>query len=403
MEPLVLKLFMVKGPREGETLEFQPGAKVRLGRVVRGNNVTIKDDGISSKHLSIDFESGKWVIRDLNSSNGIILNGSKIPANTSFDLHDGDSIKIGEYTSIDVKLEVCDESRLRRNPRRRAAQKDGGTKDVGSVALEQGREGGRVQKGDESKCELDKVSCVEVVEAAGNGKRGRPRRGRVLKNDVEEEQKIDGNAEAMKESEYIDLQEKRPETRKVKNEESVVEIRGSNLGNMPEGSGLELGEVKNEVKRQRAPPPRSKNLQEEALLCAQLADVENKENTEQLTLGEHNQVGILENKGDEIVLNSGVRESCDKDGNGNVSINNKNSEKADEKNGYAENSGKIGDLPNLGKLTLGEWFDYLEVHLPKQIIDTTEEMIESMRQQAERVREYIIQQKIERGKARVVE
>lgn len=56
------------------------------------------------------------------------------------------------------------------------------------------------------------------------------------------------------------------------------------------------------------------------------------------------------------------------------------------------NGDESGNWPDLEKLSLGEWFDFLEVHLPKQIIDATEEMFDSMRQKAERLREYITTQ-----------
>ncbi|KAM1114431.1 hypothetical protein ACFX13_047987 [Malus domestica] len=110
MEPSTLKLVMVQGPRNGETLEFVPGSKVEIYRVVRGNNLPIKYSDISSKHLSIESESGKWVIRDLDSSNRTVLNGLDIPPNTLVDLTDGDEIKIDEYTFIEVRIADYEES-----------------------------------------------------------------------------------------------------------------------------------------------------------------------------------------------------------------------------------------------------------------------------------------------------
>ena len=44
-------------------------------------------------------------------------------------------------------------------------------------------------------------------------------------------------------------------------------------------------------------------------------------------------------------------------------------------------------------MTLGEWFDYVEVYMRKQILNTTEEMIEEMKNKAERVHKYMIEEK----------
>ncbi|KAL2321116.1 hypothetical protein Fmac_030085 [Flemingia macrophylla] len=101
-EAPILRLEILQGPREGESLEFKPGSAIRIGRVLRGNTLPIKDPGISSKHLSILTESNKWILQDLHSSNGTVFNASAIPPHTPVTLHHHSTIKIGELTSIRV-------------------------------------------------------------------------------------------------------------------------------------------------------------------------------------------------------------------------------------------------------------------------------------------------------------
>ncbi|RID81307.1 hypothetical protein BRARA_A03896, partial [Brassica rapa] len=105
MSPPLLKLAFVQGPRDGESLEYKPGSTIRIGRVVRGNEIAIKDAGISTKHLRIVSDSENWIIHDLGSSNGTILNSDTLDPDTPVNLRNGDVIKLGEYTSIVVSFE----------------------------------------------------------------------------------------------------------------------------------------------------------------------------------------------------------------------------------------------------------------------------------------------------------
>lgn len=119
-----LKLVIEKGPREGETLEFKSRCSVRIGRVVKGNNLTIKDSGISSKHLKIEFssDSGNWLITDLDSSNGTILNSSQLKPLSPFPISNGDHIKIGELTSIRVHFLLINDDEVLNNRRTTRSQ-----------------------------------------------------------------------------------------------------------------------------------------------------------------------------------------------------------------------------------------------------------------------------------------
>ena len=50
--PPVLTLAVEKGPREGETRQCRAGAALRVGRVVTGNDLVVRDVGASQRHLA---------------------------------------------------------------------------------------------------------------------------------------------------------------------------------------------------------------------------------------------------------------------------------------------------------------------------------------------------------------
>ncbi|ONK63230.1 uncharacterized protein A4U43_C07F12730 [Asparagus officinalis] len=159
-----LHLTVDKGPKRGETLSRNPGALIRIGRVVRGNTFAIKDPAISQKHLIIEFSSeiSRWTIKDLDTSNGTIVNDANVPSLEPFPLSDGDIVKIGETTSMSVKID-----------------------DVGSGGEAEGglRRGRR--RGARSRV-VEEEEDDDFVEAPKNLGRGRTRRGnssRVSKKD----------------------------------------------------------------------------------------------------------------------------------------------------------------------------------------------------------------------------
>ncbi|PRQ20083.1 putative transcription factor interactor and regulator FHA-SMAD family [Rosa chinensis] len=328
LDPLALKLELLKGPREGETLEYRPRSKVRIGRVVRGNNLAIRDSGISTNHLIIEFESGKWMIRDLGSSNGTIVNDTKLKPDTPLELNDGDEIKIGEYTSISVKIDGHERSRLRRNPRR------------GAVVENQGL---RCRKEENSELEREGGEEIEVVEKPKRGRgRGRPRKARVLKSEV-----------AVSEVSSRDVEAVVPDL-----ETCSVQCGG----------------------RKR------KNVQQVPLMCEKDNVVVAEKDS-----GEIGPVGVNGDKGDDC--NVGV--GGDKVESGSRSCfgvsGAKNVDKKGNGSGVKQGLGKIWQEPDLEKMTLDDWFDYVQVSLPKGVNDEIDKICAGMRDKAKLVQEYIAQ------------
>ncbi|XP_074578998.1 FHA domain-containing protein At4g14490-like [Curcuma longa] len=136
MELPYLRLTVEKGPKQGETFECKALAVARVGRIVKGNHLAVRDPGVSQKHLTFQFqhEASSWSVSDLGTSNGTLVNGFQIPPSSPFPVSDGDTIKIGEFTVISVKVlasegrqvgDFCDEEEERREvgrKRRRGAR-----------------------------------------------------------------------------------------------------------------------------------------------------------------------------------------------------------------------------------------------------------------------------------------
>lgn len=82
-----------------ESSALTPGVRVTLldtttiGRNVKHNTVVIQEAFVSSEHALIQLYNDQYWISDLNSTNGTIVNGTRIEDETL--LKTGDQIKIG--------------------------------------------------------------------------------------------------------------------------------------------------------------------------------------------------------------------------------------------------------------------------------------------------------------------
>ncbi|CAI0437824.1 unnamed protein product [Linum tenue] len=325
MEAPSLTLVVLQGPRRGETFDFRPGSTVRIGRVVRGNTLAIKDAGISSKHLEIDSNSGKWTVEDLDSSNGTTLNSSQLPPLLPSDLRDGDEIKLGELTSVMVRLRI-------ENPNPLPPLQRGRRKQVGaSVKLAEPEARvlaepvvGRVTRSRKSEIDCSTSDCVEL--GIPEKKKNAPpaRRGR----------------------------KKEPAPSPENDDVVLIEIKDG-----PE-FGASLAEKAREGGGDR------------------ISVVEIKSDSDcEAHGGDANRVSVVEIKG-----NEGLEPKLAEEAQQGVGCED-------------EHAGEKSEEPDLEKMTLREWFKYMEVRLTKQTVEASEKMIDEMRKKAARVQEYIDEQK----------
>ena len=88
-------LVVVSGPKIG-TRFLLTGATQRIGRDSRCD-IHLDDTETSRKHAQIDLVDNEYVINDLKSSNGTLVNGHLIDSKK---LRDGDRMQIGKYVFV---------------------------------------------------------------------------------------------------------------------------------------------------------------------------------------------------------------------------------------------------------------------------------------------------------------
>ncbi|XP_020256242.1 uncharacterized protein LOC109833106 [Asparagus officinalis] len=258
MSKSAIHLNVDSGPKQGETLDRKPGTLIRIGRVVKGNTLAIKESSISQKHLTIEFDAQicRWVVRDLDTSNGTFVNGDRVPSSAAVQLSDGDTVKIGECTSISVKISVIKENLggVKRNSgkrgRSRSTKEDGDCEEIGdrncervstkyeildrSEEVSENLKRGRKQntKRDLSKDEILASALDDVVEAKNLARVRRRNPVRVLKEDNVIGTTIVDKIEVHENLRRSNKAEEVEEIRKQNKAEKVEEIRKQNCESM---------------------------------------------------------------------------------------------------------------------------------------------------------------------------
>ena len=78
--------------RDGQRMVFQlQGLETAIGRDV-GNVIRLESTFVSKRHAVVRLEQQGYTIADLNSSNGIVVNGRRVAAAA---LEDGDRVELG--------------------------------------------------------------------------------------------------------------------------------------------------------------------------------------------------------------------------------------------------------------------------------------------------------------------
>jgi pSer/pThr/pTyr-binding forkhead associated (FHA) protein len=86
------RLKIVSGPRAGSFLQLR-FPTTTFGRSADNDYRFAEDELMSRAQAVILCEGSRFVLRDLNSTNGTLVNGNAI---TEIDLHPGDVIEMGE-------------------------------------------------------------------------------------------------------------------------------------------------------------------------------------------------------------------------------------------------------------------------------------------------------------------
>ena len=89
-----LELRHLSGSRAGEVESFDDSTEITVGR--HPSSLVLfdpdRDRSVSGHHASIHYEQGRWILRDLGSSNGTFVGETRV---TQQELHDGEVLQFG--------------------------------------------------------------------------------------------------------------------------------------------------------------------------------------------------------------------------------------------------------------------------------------------------------------------
>ena len=91
-------LAVTRGARRGDVLPLSEDSAISIGRA-RANDVVLDDTSVSSQHCRVRPEQGRFVLYDLKSTNGTMVNGRRVERHL---LEEGDVIQVGE-TSLQFR------------------------------------------------------------------------------------------------------------------------------------------------------------------------------------------------------------------------------------------------------------------------------------------------------------
>lgn len=89
------RLEFILGPMANQTLQLSD--EVTTMGSVAGNTVVLADPAVSRKHAGIRKVEGAYELADLGSTNGVYVNGHKVPKKT---LDAGDIIRVGNTEAV---------------------------------------------------------------------------------------------------------------------------------------------------------------------------------------------------------------------------------------------------------------------------------------------------------------
>ncbi len=110
------KLYILKGADKVQSLELKT-SPTSIGRSPE-NDIQLNDGSVSRRHLEISWKADRFIITDLNSKNGTIVNGKRIAPGREFEVREGIPIAIGRMVISlgkpcpEEKLDTIDSTNL---------------------------------------------------------------------------------------------------------------------------------------------------------------------------------------------------------------------------------------------------------------------------------------------------